>query len=230
MSLYLYQSYFNEKQKPQLDPAFIPWDNTANRTPHMREYPMWKNSTFKHQNEPEAYWAILSVKWMEKTNLEPAKFKQWILDNPGYDLYYIDPFYFTPEQYKSTWHQGEQWHPGIMRWHDLLVKKMFGLTTDKIRFTQDDFITANYYVGNAKFWVPWMKFLDRCLYAATEDEYMFNFLYNMGGMYNGAWVPNFPFVTERLVTTFTVINRESRCSMLGQPQFGEKLRILRYGK
>lgn len=209
MSLYIYQSFFTEDQRSLLDPAFIPWDNIENRTPHLREYPMWKNSTWKHQYDPTAYWGLFSVKYKDKTSVPPQVFKDWILANPGYDVYHIDPFYFNSSQFPNTWVQGERWHPGMLEFCDRLFP-IIGIKENvrDLTLKPEEFITANYYVGNADFWVRWIHFLDECLHCCDHDQYCFNYLYSYGGMYNGHWVPNFPFVTERLVTLFVHINKE----------------------
>lgn len=214
MKFYLYQVYFSQEQISQLDVGTIPYDNLENRTPNLREYPMWKNLYWKHQHEKsDVIWGLISTKWRAKTNnLDPMIFKKWVNDNPGYDLYHIDPFNFNSSMFPNTWVQGDRWHPGMI---DAVESLYPGIS--KTVLAPDEFITANYYFGNSIFWHYWTNCLDEALAIANRDREVFNWLYSKGGMYNGHWVPNFPFFTERLVTSFV---HESRKIL--------NLKILRY--
>jgi hypothetical protein len=52
-----------------------------------------------------------------------------------------------------------------------------------------------------------MGFLDLCLKLSATDPMMDDYIYKKGGIYNGHFVPNFPFVTERLFSLHNILNR-----------------------
>ena len=207
MNLKIYQAYYDEAQLPKLDPVFLPFDNTNNSTPHLREYPMWQKLYEEHK-DTDAYWGLMSWRWLDKTNLPPAQFRDWILANPGYDVYHIDPFPDLPNQYMNIWTQGDVWCPGMNDFCNRLFPKL-GIHTpvEQFRYAPEDFGTCNYYVGNSKFWTNFMGFLDLCLKLCSTDPQLNDYIYVKGGMYNGHFVPNFPFVTERLFSLHNILNR-----------------------
>ena len=123
MNLKIYQAYYDEAQLPNLDPVFLPFDNTNNSTPHLREYPMWQKLYEEHK-DTDAHWGLMSWRWLQKTNLPPAQFRDWILANPGYDVYHIDPFPDLPNQYMNIWTQGDVWCPGMNDFCNRLFPKL----------------------------------------------------------------------------------------------------------
>jgi hypothetical protein len=206
MNLQIYQAYYKQEQLPNLDPAFIPYDNTDNPLPHLREYPMWQKLFHKHK-DTDAYWGLMSWLWFTKTNTPATTFQKWMLDNPGYDVYHIDPFPDLPNQFVNIWTQGDVWCPGMNDFCNRLFPKL-GIETrvEEYQYTPEEFATCNYFVGNDKFWKNYLSFLDLCLKLIREDEAMNDYIYKRGGMYNGHFVPNFPFVTERLFSLHNILN------------------------
>ena len=76
------------------------------------------------------------------------------------------------------------------------------------RYTAEEFATCNYFVGNSKFWTNYMSFLDKCLKLCAEDSALNDYIYVKGKEYNGHFVPNFPFVIERLFSLHNILNRQ----------------------
>lgn len=208
MNLQIYQAYYKQEQVPHLDPAFITYDNTINAQPHLREYPMWQKLHDKHKDS-DVYWGLMSWLWFEKTKISSEIFKNWILENPGYDVYHIDPFPDLPHQYKNIWIQGNVWCPGMLDFCNSLFPKL-GIETRVEDFDNSpiDFATCNYFVGNSKFWTNYLDFLDKCLKICADDPALNEYIYVKGGMYNGHFVPNFPFVVERFFSLHNILNRQ----------------------
>lgn len=70
----VYQIYFDNEQIPLLDPNFIPYDNTNNPNPQLREYYVWRELFPKFKKDmlnlcAVDYYGIVSWKFIEKTNL-----------------------------------------------------------------------------------------------------------------------------------------------------------------
>ena len=207
MNLILYQAYYDNNQLPILDSTFTPYDNTENAKPELREYPMWKNLLEKHK-DTDVYWGLLSWRWMQKTELPSSEFRDWILANPDYDVYHMDPSLEVTANYVNLWVQGDQWHPGMLKFANRLFPKI-GITekAEELVYKSDDFATCNYYIGNSKFWTEWLTFLDNTLEICRGDGELYNYLYREGKGYNGSWIPFFSFVTERLLSIFLIQNR-----------------------
>jgi len=208
MNLQIYQAYYDTAQLPNLDPVFIPYDNTVNDAPHLRELPMWRKLYDKHK-DTDAHWGLLSWRWVQKTGLPPFQFRDWILENPGYDVYHFDPFKHLANEVPNLWVQGDRWHPGMINFANRLLPKI-GIDTpvEQLRYLPEDFASCNYFIGNAKFWKNYLSFLDLCLKLCDEDEALSNYIYKEGQTYNGHFLPYFSFVIERLFTIHNILNRD----------------------
>ena len=198
MTLHLYQSYYQKDQENTLNSIFIPYDNTKNETPELREYPMWKALYEKHKGTM-VYWGLLSWRWLDKTKLPAEEFKQWILDNPGYDVYHIDPFLDVSVSYPNIWIQGDRWHPGMINFCNRLFPKIgINKPVESIIYKPKDFATCNYFVGNTLFWGSYLKFLDEVIEICQNDPELNHYMFEDKRLYNGAMIPSFSFIVERL--------------------------------
>lgn len=206
-ALYLYQAYYEKDQEKHFDLAFMPYDNTKNEAPHLREYPMWKALYEKHKGTM-SYWGLLSWRWLDKTKLPAEEFKQWILDNPGYDVYHIDPFLDVSVSNTNIWTQGDRWHPGMINFCNRLFPKM-GITSrvEEIVYRPEDFATCNYFVGNSHFWASYLKFLDEAIEICQNDPELNHYMFEDKRLYNGAMIPSFAFVAERMFSLHNYLKR-----------------------
>lgn len=191
----------------KLDPAFIPLDNTINERPDLREYPIIKKLFHKHKNSDD-YWGLVSARWFLKTKLSGKVFKQWILDNPGYDMYHIDPSIHESVYHHNLWVQGERVHDGPMI--DFAMK-MFDKMNMSIDITElsikpEHSATTSYHIGNAKFWKEYYLFVDNALVVCSQDEELHNFLYKTMASHDKQQIVFFSFVVERLLTMFLIMN------------------------
>jgi len=207
MNLFLYQSYYSEEQLSKLNPVFIPYNNLNNPKPLLREYPMWKQLYETHKNS-DAHWGLLSWRWMDKTHLEPELFRDWILENPGYDVYHIDPFLDVAVSHTNIWTQGDIWVPGMIDFCNRLLPKLnIDCRVEEFVYHPEDFATCNYFIGNEKFWRSFITFLDNCLNIIEDDEEMKYYMYDKTILYNDNQVPGFPFVNERLFSLHNILYR-----------------------
>lgn len=208
MTLYLYQTYYDPSQKFKLEPAFIPFDNVENKTPELREYPLWKKLYEKHKGT-FAYWGMLSWRWFEKTQLSSIEFKEWIENNPGYDVYHIDPFLdisLSPF-YPNIFIQGEKWHPGMLECCNLLFPKIgINKRVEEIIYKPDHFSTCNYFVGNNTFWGGYLRFLDEIVEISRNDPKIRRYMFEDKKPYNGTMIPSFSFMIERMFSLYLYIN------------------------
>lgn len=207
MNLYLYQAYYEESQKNTLDSSFTPYDNTENKSPELREYPLWKKLYERHGGTL-SYWGLLSWRWFDKTKLPPEEFKQWILDNPGYDVYHIDPFLHVSVSSKNIFEQGEQWHPGMLNCCNKLFPKLgINVKVEDIIYQPKHFATCNYFVGNTFFWSNYLKFLDQVVDISQTDDEIKNYMFEDKRLYNGAMIPSFAFMIERMFSLYLYFNQ-----------------------
>ena len=197
MNLKIYQSYYEPSQLSLIDPSLIAYDNTENKYPKLREYPLFKVLYQKHINSND-YWGLLSWRWLEKTKLAPEDFKSWILDTPGYDVYHFDPFLDITVSFPNSWLQGDIWHPGMRNFcNRLLFKLGIEKNVENLIYDVEDFGACNFFVANSKYWTGYIKFVDNCIEICNNDSELNEYI-NREAIYNGLPVPNFAFVIERL--------------------------------
>lgn len=210
MNLKIYQAYYDQSHIPVLDSAFIPFDNTANERPDLREYPLLKK-LFQTNRHTDAHWGLVSWKWKEKTCLEPSVFKAWIEDNPGYDVYHIDPYLEIPATCTNLWTQDN-----YTDFANLLFPKIgINIRCENLIYRAEDFATCNYIIGNSHFWTEWFLYIENILVICSQDDDLYRMLYKEGREYENIkegkiekkWIPNFTFIVERLVSLFFIQNR-----------------------
>ena len=197
MAVNLYQSFYQIDQVQFLDSICIPFDNTRNEEPNLREYPLFKK-VYDLEEDSGNHWGLLSFRFEEKTNLSVKEFKEWIEQNPGYDVYYIDPFLDVSVSYPNLWVQGERWHPGLYTY----FKRLVGDTADRVIYHPDDFVTCNFFVGNQKFWMGYFNFVDHIIGLAETDDILKYYMFQHQVKYNGQIVTYFSFIIERLLSLY----------------------------
>jgi len=206
VNVILYQCFYDKSQIEHLDPVFTPYQNLKNSDPLLREYPMWK-ALYEEYKETDFHWALLSWRWESKTKLEAHIFRDWILSDPGYDMYHIDPFLDNPTNYPNLWMQGERWHPGMAQFCNKLFPKIgLNIKVEKLITNPIDFCTCNYVVGNKVWWGGYLSLLEDCIKIIKEDEELNHYAFVKEVPYNGNMIHNFPFISERLMSLFNVLN------------------------
>lgn len=204
MEIKIYQNYYLEEQKQYLDTAFIQYDNTDNKEPELREYPILKKLQQKHCND-DLYWGLVSWRWEEKVKVDGKNFIQFIKNNPGYDLYHINYDHKGAQNTKNFLEHGELHHKGMRKYFQVLNGMMnWNLNTSQ-QLEPKYFITCHNYVMHASIWTRWMEFIDECLRISYNDEKLNSYLMVETSQRYGKRIPNFSFVVERLIVLFCLL-------------------------
>jgi hypothetical protein len=202
----IFQLYFKPEQTSHLDPAFTPYDNTANPRPELREWYIWDKEHENVVNENLDYWGYVSWKFKEKTNLTGQDVFDHINSHPGYDVYLFNPCIVNEAAFPNSWEQGDMYHPNISGIGNTFLKKLghtdYEVATMLLDRTRTVF--ANYVVGNRAFWDKFMAF-SRQLFTEADKDQEFKHQVFGEGLSNYAHdksLPNFTFLIERLIPTF----------------------------
>jgi hypothetical protein len=199
----IYQIYYQKCQLQQLDPAFTPYDNTSNEKPDWREYHVFEKEFDKNQLFKDSTLAgFFSWKFNQKSHISGQKFIDFISNNPGYDLYIINPFPLLAYQHNNIWEQGEKHHPGLIE----LVKIIF----EKAEFKHlklfgthplNTFSFCNYWVGNEKFWIEFIK-TGKVIKKVIESELPLSLKKQLQSRADKKIDSNYiPFIYERIITS-----------------------------
>lgn len=220
----IYQIYYKENQKDQLDPGFVPYDNTGKLYPYNYEYAVFFDIYKKTTWSEIDLLGTVSWKFKHKTGLSATEFTEHILNNPGHDVYFVNPFPFLCI-YKSVWEQGEKYHPGLTGITSDLLKAV-GYSDEILYKETPPNLTAycNYWVANKKFWDAYILYLTPIWnYIIDYDNSLTAILKKNADPDINA--PYLPFIFERLFSSFVATNNWSVSSMVISE---EKLKESRY--
>lgn len=167
----IYQIYYSEQTKAELDPGFIPLDNLANERPDWREYWPIRKFLLANKLEPDGYYGFLSPKFRLKTGLAANAVHGFIGGRPGdADIYVFSPMVDLSAFFLNVFEQGELFIPGLtdasQKFFDEIGVKvdLKGIITD----TRDT-VFSNFFVANAKYWSEWFEMTEK-LFAICEGK------------------------------------------------------------
>ncbi|MFA7241072.1 MAG: hypothetical protein WC091_13265 [Sulfuricellaceae bacterium] len=209
----IFQIYYRDDQRKQLDEAFVALDNSGN-TSHLLEFEVFRRLAGSRVVEGCDYWGALSWKFFEKTGLRGKEVHALIEANPGYDCYFCNPNPGTESTFHNLWLQGETSHPNFIN----LAKTFFstvGLDEQLLLalYPSRYFASANYFVANPHFWKEYIAFVGNIIRLADErlplpaKQAMYSSLADPKGMHAdaGYW----PFIIERLFSVFLILHGDA---------------------
>ncbi len=205
----IFQIYFDDTQVEKLDPAFVSYDNSNPTRPDEYEFGVFMEN-FRNQNYLSAeYTGYVSWRFKEKTKTKGRVFIDFIKNNPGYDVYFINP---TPldTRWHNVWIQGDLCHPGIMGFVQKILDKLeYQIDLMSFKNNADTVLFCNYWVGNSDFWNQYIDFVTP-LYNYISNDITIEekaFLTQRAARFRN--VNYFPFIFERMFSTFLVFNTGS---------------------
>jgi hypothetical protein len=210
MAVSIYQIQYSDDVIGFFDPAFNKYD--CRETPELEKREVAHMLRF-YDNcilgcADTEYFGLVSPKFSSKAGVSGQEFIKWIESNPGYDVYFINPFPQLAYWNFNVWTQGEFWHPGLTD----LANALFSAAGYSIRVedlprnTAVSLLYSNYWVGNNKFWQRYMDFVRKLVTAVdglcSKDRAK---IFALAPHY--AQATYFPFVFERLFSTFILLDK-----------------------
>lgn len=202
----IFQIYYRPEQRQYLDLAFEPYDNEGDNSP-LLEFNVFRKLACSPRVRGAELWGALSWKFREKTGLTGEQLRQAIAANPGYDVYYCNPFPELEGLYHNLWLQGETAHPNFL----ILCREFFQAAgLDEGAFTQlepsSGFAASNYFVASPDFWDDYLRFISEAVekaeknMSATAKALVYSSSADRMVMHAGA--SYMPFIIERLFTVY----------------------------
>lgn len=186
-----------------VDADFLPFDVSAEpqqdrrETAHMLTF--WRLG--KHREF--AVSGLLSPKFARKTGINGAIFNDFIARNPGYDVWFVNPYPHYLYLSYNIWEHGELWYPGLCeRASQLFARAGMPIElADFPRSTRNTLLFSNIWAGTTKFWDQFMAFVGQMATHAEAVPGVFDTV-----PYEDGHAVYFPFIFERLFTTFLVLH------------------------
>jgi hypothetical protein len=200
-STHLYQIFYSDQTRAQLDPGFIPLDNSANARPDWREYWPIRNFLLNNTLIDDDFYGFFSPKFKDKTLLSAAQVKAFILEpGEGPDVVIFSPMWDMSGLFQNVFEQADICDPGIGHALGLffrLIKPNFSV--DRWVTDSRNTIFCNYFAAKPSFWRPWFKIAEQLFDVSESGEgevaEQLNALSNYGGD-----VRRKVFVMERIAT------------------------------
>lgn len=207
MKVDIRQIYFAPGQEASLEPAFTPLPNLDNPFPERREFYLFERFYREGGHARADLSGLFSHKFRQKTGATGEAFIAWVKENPGCDAYFINPFPQPVYWFFNIWEQGEKSHRGIMA----LAQEAFDALGYPVRletFPRTDLRTtcfSNFWVATPAFWEAFMAFALPVYHYMLDEARAPRYFQPT---YHDSGAEIFPFIMERLFTTFIVLHPE----------------------
>lgn len=202
----IYQIYYEQSQVDKLDPDLIACSNVDNTHPELREYHVWRREHQRCQSDDCELYGYLSWRYKEKLGLTGKEILDWIDNNPGYDVYLINPCILNEAVFINSWEQGDIWHPNISVAGNTFLQKLGYKDYDvkSVVIDRNSNTYANYFVGTKKFWEDFMQFIGKMFSESEKDPEFHDMVFGTGrsNYARDPSLPNFTFLIERLLPTY----------------------------
>jgi len=212
MTYKIYQAYYKPDQIQFLDSKFEPYDNSNSQLHQYREYPIFLDIQQKASHLNLDKWGYFSWKYQQKLpGLTGDIICKQIENNPDYDVYFWNPFSNYAVTAYNVWEQGQYFHPHLID----IMEHIFPIMGLDVNLLYQPMLPKVIYfglycVGNRKFW-------DGFLDLASKYEHSIEHLPDsIAKLHNGpaGYEPfpdlgYFPFIHERLLSTYLHLNRNT---------------------
>jgi len=213
MNYKIYQVYYKEEQKKFLNPEFFPFDNTSNKRSDLLEYYIFHIGYKKAMSENLSHWGFVSWRWNEKCKIKSQEVIDFIDQNPNQDVYLMNwtPFYESVNW--NVWSHGETSHLGIISITSQILNEM-GYSSKILHeiMPRNVFCFSSYFIGSKKFWNDYIIFLKKFKNIIDNNKNLKFQVFQKQKYSNETELKYhnnysfFPFIIERLFSTFLVIN------------------------
>ncbi len=197
----IYQIYYSDKTRADLDPGFLPLDNLANDRPDWREYWTFRHTLLNRTLEPDTYYGIFSSKFRAKTGLDASTVVR-LIEQHGEDADVISfSPYFDHMAFALNIIEHAIMHHGngeTFTQSAVLVAPKF--RTDQAVMSSLNTIFCNYFVAKPAFWREWLRQGERLFAIAEEGLSPLGQGLNVAVRYGVKSAPAKVFVMERLAS------------------------------
>jgi hypothetical protein len=191
----IYQIYYDEKTKKQLDKEFIPLENCQSEKKDWFEF--WPILNYLRQNpvEKNTWYGFLSPRFKEKIGIDGKTVKEIIEENHvKADVFLASPEWDQISYFRNVFEQGEYYHNGLLSiTKNFLDKNNLKIDLNHLVTDSSNSVFSNYIIAKGKYWEEWVNLAEK-FYRYTVKEEEIN-KKNKGIFYNG--YPVKVFIQER---------------------------------
>lgn len=193
----IFQIFYDQRSRSQLQKGFLPLDNTENRRPDWYEFWVMLNHLEAHGLQEDTWYGFLSPNFTQKTGIESRELLGVVdaVDRSA-DVVLVDLGWDQIAYFENVWEQGEIWHPGIedLTQHFLEVSGSNFQLSEVVSDTSTA-VFGNYVIAKKAYWDAW-RLLARKFFDFVEggDQGGFAAMTTYG---NRGYAPMKTFMQER---------------------------------
>jgi len=199
--LRLYQIFYNEDTHLQLDPGFIPLDNSTNERPDWFEFWPIRSLLLNNDFADNTWVGVFSPKFFQKTGMRSHEVASAV-HQASTELVSFSPWFAHIALFKNIYVQGDNFHPGFMHVFKKCVTEL-GLDLRLLNqaMTAQQAIYSNYFVAPYRIWREWFELADAIYGMAEDHSHPLSVSLNCATVYGGQnTYPHKIFVLERVIS------------------------------
>uniref|UniRef100_E6VN07 Uncharacterized protein n=1 Tax=Rhodopseudomonas palustris (strain DX-1) TaxID=652103 RepID=E6VN07_RHOPX len=210
MKLTLLQNCIEPQHRNMIQKGFDAFDFCHNPRPELREFQIFKELFESGEYKKSDILGAVSIRFQGKSLLDGDDVRAWIGENPGYDVYVVNPYPQFVYTHKNLWQFSESTRdPDFTRKSQAVFDKV-GIKVDLARTghqTADVLSTCSYWFGSPAFWSAYMEDVVLPVLDAGRDllgDDLYNFLYEPQFYYGRAIrsCGSLPFLLERSLSMY----------------------------
>jgi hypothetical protein len=210
MGAHIHQIYYSDGTRSQLDPGFIPLDNTPNLRADWREYWPIRNWLKSNSLRDDGYYGFFSPKFANKTRLDAARVHAFIDKAAGVpDVILFSPFFDQSAFSLNVFIQFHVHKDGneVMRESIKYIMPGFEHLTNSVLMDSRNTVFCNYFVAKPRFWAVWLEHCEMLFALAEAAESPLAKMLNSDVIHDGAHAQNKVFVIERIASWLLVTHQ-----------------------
>jgi len=169
-NIFVYQIYYDDKTRSEVEPGFIPIDNTHSLHPELFEF--WVILKYLRENElrDDVWYGFLSPKFNAKTGLTAQFVGNYLSSrDSSTDVCLFSPAWDQLAYFLNPWEQGEVWHPGLtIAAQEFMDWCQLGIDLRHIVSDAQTAVFSNFVIAKKQYWQAW-KILAERFFAYLES-------------------------------------------------------------
>ena len=156
------QIFYDDSSRRELDPGFLPMDNTANARPDWFEFCVIRDYLSRASLQEDMWYGFLSPKFRLKTGLGAADVLSFLRASDSYaNVALFSNAWDQIAYFLNSFEQGEFWHPGLTDASQQFLDRS-GVTLDLRRHIAHtgNCVYSNFFAAKPAFWREWLRLAD----------------------------------------------------------------------
>ncbi|SDD24279.1 tetratricopeptide repeat protein [Paraburkholderia lycopersici] len=201
---HIYQIHYSDETREQVEPGFVPLDNTGLR-PDWREYWPIRRFLLEEPLDPNARYGFLSPRFAVKTGLTSDDVFSFLSTVPDdVDVVTFSPFFDQAAFTLNVFEHAANVHPNIAPVIDEVLKIVApDIRISDVIMSSVETIFCNYFVAKPAFWAQWLEKCEQIFELAESGDTPLAQRLNGDVDYERAGVgaaPSKVFIVERIAS------------------------------